>query len=70
MELKQLPFVGCYLALYGFSDEEAEHVRETAVQNGERERERERGRERETLIGIHVCVRERCNLPHLSLQVQ
>ena len=41
MEHKQFPFIGCVIALHGFTDNETEHVKETAVQNGTRERERE-----------------------------
>ena len=34
MEHKQLPFLGCRVALCGFEEAEAEHVQEIAVQNG------------------------------------
>ena len=34
MEHKQLPFLGCHVALCGFEEAEAVHVQEIAVQNG------------------------------------
>ena len=32
---KQLPFAGCHIALEGFSEEEAQHMRDIATDNGE-----------------------------------
>ena len=37
MEYKQVPFIGCVIALQGFADEEADHVKETAALNGQLE---------------------------------
>ncbi len=34
MMYKQLPFAGCQIALHGFSDEESQHMREIATDNG------------------------------------
>ncbi len=34
MNYKQVPFLGCQLALYGFSSTEASHVKEIAETNG------------------------------------
>ena len=34
MIYKQLPFLGCHIALFGFSETESKHVREIAQNNG------------------------------------
>ena len=34
MVYKQRPFLGCHIALYGFNDSEATHIKEIAELNG------------------------------------
>lgn len=59
---KQMPFKGLTIALFGFTNEDEQHMKETATNNGmgtwesQRGREWERGRERIIQIQVHYCL--------------